>query len=424
MSASSTDPGIPTPIPFPEPPSPPTPGEPPAWTPAQPQRPRRRGWPIIIGSVLAVALLVLVLGFTGVLPFFSHGNPSALTFYQARSDAQPAVGSTPDGPWTIVFGAGLDLSSGLTYNLTSALGGSCTLQPIGGGTVPTSIAVPGFGGAFSGGISPFWVLGYRNTTNAVLVVTVANGSPHVEGVVPSTSACAVVFAFLGAVDSGVIDSSVAANTAMAVGGTAFLSAHQNVSMTMALIGGLSVFGLTRPATWTFSMTTCPPLGVVNGTLTSHPTFNATINAQTGDLISTANSTTTCAVAGASIPLASSIALGAPTESVTGSGTHWYNFSVTLAGNGLRFANFTPEVATATGLLVTLPAGSVMDAVSITGSITAQYSFATAAWTPGASAAVSAGYVLALDTGTTSVSGDSLKLVGLGNFTGVVTRAIP
>ncbi len=120
-----------------------------------------------------------------------------------------------------------------------------------------------------------------------------------------------------------------------------------------------------------------------------------------------------------------LAFGPPSEGSAGP-NHWYNFTVQSAGGGIVLENIGLAIETATGTDVVPGASWTALLLGLGGELVGTYSFVTASWTGGATAAISSGQVLVVDIGATNLAGvgDALNVFGTGGFQGSISIGIP
>lgn len=255
--------------------------------------PRRRTMLYVLTAVVIV--VVLIAAFV-VLPTLttsgSGGGPAVLTYRGAAAIANRTVAGFAGGGWTLLFAAGIVSPTNETYTANSTTLGNltsyCTYTPV---ASVTNLTVPSFSGNRSSGESPAWELGYRNSTDALAIVSVLNGQGTVLAEL-SGLACSFYAQLLSPVPAGVLDSSQAA-AAVEPEAASFLAAHPDSSAEFGVIGGASLFGKTVPAEWSIVYTTCAIGPSAKGT---GDQFNATLNALTGKLLGS-NTTTDAACGG-------------------------------------------------------------------------------------------------------------------------------
>jgi hypothetical protein len=243
---------------------------------------------VVVVVVLLVAFVVLpTLTTSG-----SGGGPAVLTYRGAAAIANRTAAGFAGGGWTLLFAAGIVSPTNETFtanatnlgNLTSY----CTYTPV---ASFSNLTVPSFSGNRSSGESPAWEFGYRNSTDALAIVSVVNGQGTVLATLTGL-ACAFYAQLLSPVPGGVLDSSAAA-AAVEPEAAGFLAAHPNASAEFGVIGGASLFGRSIPAEWSVAYSSCAFGPSAKGT---GDQFNATLNALTGKLLGS-NTTTGVACGG-------------------------------------------------------------------------------------------------------------------------------
>jgi hypothetical protein len=118
-----------------------------------------------------------------------------------------------------------------------------------------------------------------------------------------------------------------------------------------------------------------------------------------------------------------IALNTPTES-NHSGTWIYNFSVAAAPGDLPLADLGLLVQDQRGANLTPAADWSLTVYGLTGSTLATFSLVQGVWTSGASTILASQQIISLDSGSQSLSGDNLLVIGHGSYQGSVSVSIP
>jgi hypothetical protein len=267
----------------------------PAPVPPPPRRHARWLW-VAVGVAVALVVAFSTLYVAGVYPF-ERSSPlgSELTFSEARAAATRSADGYGGGSWALVLAGGVDLAASTSVPLGQNLSGSglnCSVQYLSGAS---ELTVPAFHGSVSSGTSPFWLFVFRDASGNALVISVANGVATRLASAGAGTTCTEALGILGAVPDSIVDSPQAVSLADQAGGGAFLQAHPNATVALALIGGVSLFGQAR-VQWIVVYTTC------NGNGSAGSTFNATVNAVTGDLVGSGTSNATCPTA-AGVPIA-------------------------------------------------------------------------------------------------------------------------
>jgi len=276
---------------------------------------RGRWWIPVTVAVVVVVVVLAALFAAGTYPFSrsSSGGPSYQTFSQAESTASDGAASQSGGTWFAVFGAGVASPSPLlepSANLTQLLAlVNCTISWPNG--QPANLAVPSTPTNAATGAAAFWVFGFKNVSNDLLVEIVSDGSASAL-FRASGATCAGGIAYLAPFPSGVIDSPTIVATANLAGGTAFLAAHPNATRAWGAYGGIQLGVLaSTPPVWSVDYTTCsvPPVSGEVGLV-----FNATLGGTSGAVINSSTGSASCAP---SIPTGLSLTVpgGAPPASV-------------------------------------------------------------------------------------------------------------
>ena len=272
----------------------------------------RRGWLVVAVAAVVVAVVIATLFASGILPgnHSSSGGPTYATFSQAEALASAGAGSESGGAWFAVFGAGVASPTAVlepATNLTSLLAlANCSIEWPDG--QPANLAIPSTPATAATGAAAFWVFGFKNVSNDLLVELVSAGvaSPLFRA---SGTTCAGGIAFLAPFPAGVLDSPAIVATADQAGGSEFLAAHPNATRVWGAYGGiqLGVLGSTSPV-WSVDYTTCsiPPVSGEVGAV-----FNATLGGTSGAIINSSTSSAACAAA---LPTGLSLTAHVPAES--------------------------------------------------------------------------------------------------------------
>jgi hypothetical protein len=377
---------------------PPPPGAPPATGSPSPSRAKPAvSLLLVVVIVIVVAAVVLAgLYFGGIGPFAaaksnSHSGPSggSGTFSQAATTAASSASSTQGGPWTLIGGVGVLISTAVAVNTTAlnatASGGGCQAKVLSGASSITSI--PSSTSAPSSGLANAWVIWYANASNGVLEVAVFSGTATPIITLGLYGGCSTGVTELS-LPSDYIDSPAAAATAANSGGTTFQGKYSAVdveyilapSVTTSLGGGIAI-----TASWDISYTTCA-LGADNGkTLDGEPAaqFTASINATSGTLIRSENSTEACPSASGSsnnnVDLATDCYTVPFTEQNMGA-TYWNNGTLACSVSTLTAGDLDVAVENNATSAVVSTTGFTLQIVNITNNdVVSTYSFATNTW---------------------------------------------
>lgn len=254
---------------------------PPAAVPAGPRPTGRTGLYLGIATAIAVVMLVVVVL---VVPPLTGPNASAagpvLTYSGARAVADRTVAGFQGGGWTLVVAAGLVSNVTESFPLNTSAFGSigCTFTSM---TPLTNLSVPGYNGSRLTGASPAWEFLYRNSGGTLALVSVIDGTGTTIGTLTGFE-CSLYAQVFTPIPGNAIDSPQAIR-AVQPEAQAFMIAHPNASVELALVGGISVGGGPRAPEWAVSYTTCPLSSSSSGT---GAVFNATINATSGGVVRT------------------------------------------------------------------------------------------------------------------------------------------
>ncbi len=232
----------------------------------------------IAALLVAVFIVPLLTGSTGSS---SGATGTDLTYSGARPIADRAASQFQGGGWTLLLATGLvaPVSESFPLNTTALTSIGCAFTPA---VIVTSLTVPGDTGNRSSGASPAWEFGYRNSQDTIALVSVIEGQGTVLGTVTGLT-CALAAQEVTPVPGNVIDSSQAV-AVVAAEVQAFLSVHANASADYALLGAQAAGGHRLGPEWSILYSTCPLSASASGTGAE---FNATVNATSGAVVSTA-----------------------------------------------------------------------------------------------------------------------------------------
>ncbi len=277
--------------------------------PSTPSRPSRRTM-LYLGVIAAVVIAVLLV-VVFVLPGSSSSGSAAavLTYSGALPVANNAVAGFGGGGWTPVFAVGFVSAVNETEQVNSTELGNltsyCSSVSLVSGA--TNLTLSGYSGNRSSGASPAWVFGYRNQSDALAVVSVLDGHAQVF-LTLSGGYCSFYAQLFTSIPGNVIDSSQAA-AAVQPDAAAFLTAHPNASAEYGLTAGVHFGSVRLGDTWSILYNTCPLSSSTGGT---GEQFNATVNATSGQVLTTHTSTdVSCGSSSISAGVARSPNLAAP-----------------------------------------------------------------------------------------------------------------
>ena len=246
---------------------------------------RRRIY-LVVGAVAVVAILVLSLMLTGVIPGLkstSKGSATPLlTYSAARPLADSAAKSAPHGPWTFYSAAGYDLSSNASLwwlNLSLTGGGG----PWSGVQYLTAArpGVPAFHGEFSSGVAPWWIFRYVNGSS----VGNWNATVYLTVIVANGTATAIAISWDGFESMGTewetmvgaptLDSPDVMTTALAVN-TSFIAANPNLNASIGVRWGplLSANPGSFGWLWEVDFSACSPFA--QGSAIGSNSYNTTV----------------------------------------------------------------------------------------------------------------------------------------------------
>ncbi len=250
--------------------------------------PRRSPWKVI-GAIVVVAIFIVgVIFIAGVFPR-PNGTTSTPTFSDAQQAANSAAGGYHGGGWSGLAAVAFATVQATEFTATQieevigAVHCTVTWNP----SAPQIIRVPATPAGTSTGGASSWFFLYSNSALALLTVVVTNGSAQPLFTATGGS-CALVPAALQPL-SGVVDSSTAVAAANAKGGTSFLATYPEVNRTWAVASPL----LVGP-TWIVNYSECPIPPPVNASVHSVE-FNATVDAQTGVVLTHEVTDTVCSL---------------------------------------------------------------------------------------------------------------------------------
>lgn len=371
-----------------------------------------------------MVILLLVAVLAGAFGPSSNGGAASssgpMTFKQARPIAKSTIAGYQGGGWALLFAAGYAVNESYTLPVNesaSALSSSsCTFTTAPG--IPASLTLPAITGNLSSGVASAWMFAYRNGSGNLSLVEVASGHGTILGTL--SGSCTTFLGLLSTVPQNVIDSSQAAAAVSALpGAIAFRSTYPNASTFFGILGGVSFLGQSLGSQWTVEYTTCSPAAPSGAT---GATFNATVNALTGTVISsqtTLGASCSGNPSGTTTPLGQVFSVGL-TGLYSNGITYLYNLTVNTAAGGVTWADTTPAVETAGGTPIFTPWSlTVTDAI---GTPIAYYNSTTSAWAGASGQAIVTGEGITLSS-PVSLSGDQMVFQGNGAFTGTVPTVL-
>ncbi len=240
---------------------------------------------LAIAAIVVVAVVVLSLLVTGVLPRLGSSSKKSygtnLPYSEARPLADAAAAGAPGGPWAW-------LNAEATYvhtavNLSPVLHGFFAGLP--GVQYLTSALpyVPAFNGSLGSGLSPLWLFVYTNGTTAlfgsvVLVVVVVNGTATALA-----SGASPEIAVVPVVGNPIMDSPAVMALAVTEN-SSFFNAHPEVNASLNLYyrndsEGVGWF-------WAAEFNTCPAFEQSDGSsFTYGSALIAVVNDTSGAIVS-------------------------------------------------------------------------------------------------------------------------------------------
>jgi hypothetical protein len=212
---------------------------------------------------MAVVVVLAVLVAAGVFnsgtssSSVPDGTPAAYSsaVSAATAEGRVAVG----GPWAVVAGIGVGLSSGISQpNAGTFVGSGCTYTaPLGASPTVTVLGTPS--NATPGKVATWMFFAKNDSGDVILMMIVNNGNASVAVLVTGCSGVST-FAQEGVINAtNVIDSTTVATEFDASGGSTFLANHTSVTQLFVILGSSSSWG-SYPV-WEASYTTCSLLAV-------------------------------------------------------------------------------------------------------------------------------------------------------------------
>lgn len=427
------------------------------WSPPPETKPSRASIYIAVGAVI-VAVLVILGALFAVGAFSTKSPPTGpMTFRTAEGEVTNYLNSYHGGNWNILLGAGVAppvaFSGKLDQSLGSLFGGSgCnTTWLVANGTALTAGPVTSDLGQ---GKASLWLFAAANTTGYLVIL-------NVEGqVMPIlTLTCASPPTALLTVPGNAIDSSQAEQAAYAAGEQAFVTAHPGGTAALTITPGFAFGGVSLSSRWEVLYQACAPPANASTAPSGPPvpTFNASINSVTGQVIAHNITQMPCGNVGllssigtpgggGSTPLGTAFGMGSPTLfQGTSSGVfppcapgdYCYAVPIVAAVAGLEASNVLFQVETSTGGLYTLPSAGGVSIQDLSGAAVvkapvAAGPFFMTAWTPGGGAYTTASVQLTstmtveVDLGSANPAGQGLSLVatGVSGYSGTVSITLP
>lgn len=350
---------------------------------------------VVVIVVIVAAVVLAGLYFGGVGPFAaaktktsSGNNGGAGTFSEAATTATPSVSSVNGGPWTLIGGVGVQISTPVAVNATAlnatASGGGCSAKVLSGASSVTSI--PSSTSSPSSGLTDAWIIWYANASDGVLEVAVFGGSATPIITLGIYGGCATGVTALN-LPSDYIDSPAAAATAADAGGASFQGKYGSVDVEYILVPSVSTsFGGTAiSASWDIEYTTCA-LGADNGkTLSGEAAaqFTASINATSGTLIQSENTTAACTSAsgpGGGTTALSSDCYTLPFQEENMGATYWNNGTLACSVDTLTAGDLTVAVENNTTSAAVSTSGFTLQILNLSNdAVVATYNFGTNTW---------------------------------------------
>jgi len=419
----------------------------------------------VVGALVVGSILLGALWAAGIGPFARPAaTRSGATFQQAARTAVTRTAAAYPGPWIAVGGAGVHLVTAARWNLTAfdvtaheALNCGTTV-----GVAGSEVSVPATAGSPWDGIAGVWQLVLTNGSALQYVLVTGNSVVPLWSLSLSVCYPGVQVTFSDAAAD--IDSSAAATTAGASGGTAFEARYSAVDGLYELepsVGwrdnSTTVPAGLNPSQWLIGATDCDlsdPNGSTFGGAPSQLFVDAAW-ASNGSGPRSQNLSVPCPSVvtwplgvwappigtgspGGRPPVGTALAFGPIAESSWGNASameYGYNTTVETAQSGMVWAEVDPELDTPAGgslagdivaVTVTNGAGSCLEASYDVGvGWEAPNGSAVCTGPLGGSAPIEAGALLSLVTSTSLAGqGDSLVFLGAGEYSGEIVASIP
>jgi len=239
-------------------------------------------------AISTVAIVALLLGATyglGVWPFSTPPAATTIaptTFAQAESLAASSATATGGGPWNAYYATSFSTPVSVPvpqewlYPFVSCPG-------VAGGVAPNQTeTVPVGNGSTVAGTSPFWVVWLLNGAGSLRIYLVDGPSAARIFELDASSTCQR-FPVPGSFPP-VVNSPVAVAAAWNAGGSAFVAAHPNATLSLFLTGASSS-GAIGPNEWVVRWSSCLPtfLGETLYTNASGEALAYYVNATVGDV---------------------------------------------------------------------------------------------------------------------------------------------
>lgn len=222
----------------------------------------------VAGALVIVVVVVAAAYVDGLGPFerptsgCSGGGP--VVFSRAELLAVTCSDHAGGGPWDVYYASGI-ATPGATDVTRHWLypAGCAAAASLGPGPNDTEVMAPDNGSSVGGSV-PFWTVYLVNQSGVVREYVVVEGSSHVVYTTAGIANCppparpVVVY-------PSMVDSPNAVASAWAAGGSSFVSAHQNA--TLSLFVTTSTVGDNESGQWVVRWSTCLP-GFLGGPVSS------------------------------------------------------------------------------------------------------------------------------------------------------------
>jgi hypothetical protein len=224
---------------------------------------------LAIAAIVVVAVVVLALFVTGVLPGSGSSSKKSyganLPYSEARPLADGAAAGAPGGPWNWSFAEAVDIHRAIS--VSAAVSGFTANSPWMHYLTSTRPNASAFNGSIASGFSPLWLFVYTNGTTilfgpAVLIVVVVNGTA-----IPFASGMSPTIATPSLVGHPTMDSPAVMALAVTEN-SSYINAHPVLNATLSV----AYWNDSRAVGWVWeaAFTTCPAFepsyvsGVTNG----------------------------------------------------------------------------------------------------------------------------------------------------------------
>jgi hypothetical protein len=223
-------------------------------------------------------------------------GPAATTLsYSQAAGVAKSTADTSGGAWSIFSGAAVELPAPLVIPGAVFTDLSANLSAYGcvvtweGNVVTNGLAIPATPSTATAGEANFWLFLLTTSSGSIQLVTVSNGTGS-DLVLVGGLVCELLGQELQPLNESILSSTQSVSIANTAGGSAFLTSYPQSIRLWGVAGVAPNLNLSE-SIWAVAYTTCP----VSGTEPPgpQPTFNATINAMTGEVLTSGESNVTC-----------------------------------------------------------------------------------------------------------------------------------